>query len=415
MKKVRNRLLRIMLIATIVVFAITTLAVSVACYLNVSYDADQMTWVIEKYNDSVPKYDEFNPEDNPANPWISNFAIDKESEFTTRYFIVYLDNNNCPINRNISKISKIDTALANEMAHCAVMQKSKVGYVNKYFRYRVSEDFGSKKIIFLDCEADILSVQNATIIVAFVSIIIIIIINSIFIFASKLAVRPFIENQKKQKQFITDAGHELKTPLAIISANTEILDYKHDDNKEWTDKIKKQIKNLNNLISELLILSKSDELDTRKNFSSFIFDKVFKDEIEPFKEVFDKKNVKVNIDLDSDIQFLGDEKSITRLLSILIENSAKYVPENGTVNFSLHKKLKKVILQVANTDSNIKKIDCERLFDRFYRTDDSRNSKTGGHGIGLSIAKRICESHNGKISAKQQDGFLSITCVFNLK
>lgn len=234
---------------------------------------------------------------------------------------------------------------------------------------------------------------------------------------SKKSVEPFERNSRIQRQFITDAGHELKTPLAVIHANTEVLQYQLGEDNKWLSSTKQQVDNLSSLISQLLILAKNEEIEDNISISPVNFSDICTKTFDQFNNIFAKKNIKVVNSIQKDVVLNGNQELLTTLVSILSENASKYTLDNGVVDIKLDIQGRYAVLKIANTDSNKEQINCRRLFDRFYRADDSRNSSTGGHGIGLSIAYRICKQHSGNIEARQENGMMIFTASIptNLK
>lgn len=235
-------------------------------------------------------------------------------------------------------------------------------------------------------------------------------ITIVFSFLSKLIVRPFEENSRMQKQFITDASHELKTPLAIISANAEVLAYKNGEN-EWIKNITSQVTRISELVGELLTLNRLEEVDEITDITQVDLSGILNKYAGDFEEVLKGKNITLSKDIQPDVIINGNPSQLERLVSVLIENASKYASENGEVRIILSKNAKFVRLSVFNTCEIDPETDFRHLFDRFYRPDSSRTSKTGGHGIGLSIAKRIVTLHNGSIEAAPSENGI----VFNAK
>ena len=182
-----------------------------------------------------------------------------------------------------------------------------------------------------------------------------------------------------------DAGHELKTPLTIIDTNTEVIEMENGES-QWTKSIRNQVDRLTSMVGQFITLSKMEE----KN--------------EPFDAVFLSKNIKINTSSEKDIHISGDEKLLRQLFEILIDNAAKYASENSTFSISMKRKSRKNMLIFENESDTISEGNLDILFDRFYRTDASRNSAPGGSGIGLSVAKSIVTLHGGTIHAKSDDG-----------
>ena len=221
---------------------------------------------------------------------------------------------------------------------------------------------------------------------------------------------PAAEAYDKQKRFITDAGHELKTPLAVINADCDVLEMESENN-EWVTDIRKQTERLTSLTNSLIMLAKTEEgskTDVVK--IDFPLSDIMSEETESFKGPAKASGKTIETAITPDISYYGDQKAVTQLISILLDNAVKYSPEGGVIRVSLNKSGSKTVLSVSNdTEGTLTKENTDRMFDRFYRTDGSRNSETGGYGIGLSIAKGISEAHGGKIYASAGNNSITVT------
>ena len=206
---------------------------------------------------------------------------------------------------------------------------------------------------------------------------------------------------EKQKQFITNAGHELKTPLAVIMADVDVLEMTTGEDNEWVASIRNQANRLNTLIKSLLNLANVQEGKKQLVLTEFSLTEVVNESVNDFKALLQDR--KVEFDEDTDIKVKAQEDSIRQLVTILLDNAIKYTEENGTINIKISKQWKNTKLEISNTCENIDNINVKKLFDRFYREDKSRNKKKEGYGIGLSIAKSIVDMHKGKISAYKKD------------
>ena len=308
-------------------------------------------------------------------------------------------------NVNMDHIAAVDEKKAVRMTKMAMLRRGKVGLVGSY-RYRKEYKDGQvRSIIFLDCKENQSFYHLAVTITITVSTLLTCLITVIFAIASKRAVRPFEINSNRQKQFITDASHELKTPLAIISANAEVLQYKGDGN-EWTQNNIHQTKQMGKLINQLLVLAKLDEVQEKSEKQEADLKLLLEETIEPFEEVATQKKVTLKLHLEEGVTIRVNREQIAQLVSILTENAAKYVNDGGKIVWRLTKTQHGAVLVVKNTTEK-ELPDTKRMFDRFYRSDSSRSSKTGGQGIGLSIAKKIVDSHKGSITAKAGDGMVT--------
>ena len=393
MKKLRKKIILGVIASVTAVFALTVLLIYLSMMWSAAQRADSLTALIADHNGKLPAFSEY--VNSGQDEKLRLYRYNEESPYRLRYFTVFYDEN-----REISKIDIEHIAAVNENAAAQLAETVReynqtVGYYENY-RYRCSDD--GKAVIMLDNSDDLADVGMVTLIITLISVFFIIMITIVFYFLSRIIVKPFEENQRMQKQFITDASHELKTPLAIISANAEVLAYKTGEN-EWIDNITTQVDRVSGLVNELLTLNRLEEVEEISGIEALNLSELIKHTCESFTEVFRNKKVTLTKDLESNLMYNGNPSQLERLISVLVENASKYASDNGEVKIILNKDIRYTNLTVFNTCEIDPKTDYTHLFDRFYRPDASRTSATGGHGIGLSIAKRIVTLHGGTIEA----------------
>ncbi len=355
--------------------------------------------ILSENQGKFPLYEKGKP---PSNDLNFGFQMNEETQFETRYFVVKVNKDGSIREIDRSHIAAISSEDAAGYASKILVGNKNSGYKGIY-KYIVVHKSDGYMLVFMDCRSQI---QMATLFlltscaVALINLLLVFILVSIF---SKKAINPIIENMEKQKQFITDAGHEIKTPLAIISANADVLELTGGEN-EWISSTRNQITRLDKLVKNLLTLSKMDEGNIKLIFTDFdLSDAVF-ETTGPFGTIAETHNKKFIMDIKPGLKFHGDEDSIHQLVSTLVDNAIKYSNEEGTIKISLSAAKRGAKLEVYNTTDTIDKENLDKLFDRFYRADSSRARETGGYGIGLSIANSIVQAHHGKISVKSDDG-----------
>ncbi len=328
------------------------------------------------------------------------------------YFIVRADNNENVIYVNVSHIQTVDENEAKELAEKVLKDEDTHGKLGGY-RYIISSDrFGMGMIIaFLDASNEVYSYIRILVLSAGVGLAAWTLMLLLVIFLSKKAIRPIAENMEKQKEFITNAGHEIKTPLAIIQANTDAMELYSGENK-WSKNIKQQIVRLDGLMKNLLFLTRSDENGLTANKTDFSLSEIILETANSFVEPMLLKGVELKISVLENICINADKEHITQLISILLDNALKYTTENGYAAIFLMKDQNNIYVQVKNTVSELPNVPPEKLFDRFYRADTARTQKSGGYGIGLSMAKAICEANNAAISVYYES---RESIVFNVK
>lgn len=273
-----------------------------------------------------------------------------------------------------------------------------------YYKYRVTvqqtPNGASETVIGLvNGSSTLYSIFTMLSVSALIGIFSFLVVLLIIIFASGRAVRPIAESYARQKQFVTDAGHELKTPLTVISANNELARMLYGDS-EWFDSIDKQVGKMNGLVRSLITLAKMDEEQepvlTVFNLSDAVYDTA-----KSFENLIHTQGRVLTLDIAEDISYSGDESRLRQLVSILMDNAVKYCDEKGKIAVRLTAD-KSVCLQITNDYAGPGDFDSEKVFERFYRGDKAR-TPDGSFGLGLSIAKSIAELHRGSIRAKVLD------------
>jgi signal transduction histidine kinase len=224
----------------------------------------------------------------------------------------------------------------------------------------------------------------------------------VVLFSGK-AIKPIADNIKTQKQFITNASHELKTPITSISTSIDVLSIEHGED-EWTENIKSQVGRMSKLVGELVTLSRLDEDTPVPNKEKFSLSNAAWETVEVYEPHAKAEGKNFQVSIEDDVYMTGDKAAIQRMLSVLIDNAIKYSDENGDIKVSVCKTRFKNVIAVYNTCDYDVPPDTDRLFDRFYRPDESRSTSTGGNGIGMAIAKAVVEAHGGTITAHCPSG-----------
>lgn len=369
-------------------------------YAQIGRHADDVLNVLIENNGYFPKKN--NHKDGYALPP----KMSPEAPFSTRFFTAKADTSGNIISADTSKISAASTKEALEYA-AKVLKSGKSGGFVEGYKFTVAQKKYGALIIFVDCNRDLemfYSFLQNSVIICVVGILAVFILVLIF---SQKAIAPVAESYEKQKQFITDASHELKTPLAIISTNTDVLEMECGES-EWIKSIRHQVSRLSELVGNLVSLTRMDETGNTLLKTDFSLSDAVSESAEPFEALAQSRSKALLLDIQKNISYCGNEQTIRQLVSILLDNAIKYGAENSSITMSLKKQGKRCVLQTINAAEDLKKGNNDMLFERFYRADNSRNSKTGGYGIGLSIAKAIVLKHKGKISAESPDGKIII-------
>lgn len=249
-------------------------------------------------------------------------------------------------------------------------------------------------------------VRTVVILAGVVSIISLIAIYSVSKKISEVIVLPVQETLEKQKQFVSDASHELKTPLAVIEANSDVLENEIGKNK-WLTYIQNETDSMDKLINELLLLAKTENIDEVKNYEKINVSEEVEISTAMFESMAYEKQVKIVAKIQDEVTMNGNRQDIEHILSTLIDNAIKHSEPEKDINVELSSEKNNIILQVKNIGEPIPEEQRDKIFERFYRIDKSRNRNQKRYGLGLAIAKSIVEKYNGKIEVKCKDG---ITC-----
>ena len=332
-----------------------------------------------------------------------------EMRFEARFFTIVFDKSGNAVVVDTGSIAAVDSSEAKFLAEKVYTSGKTTGFVGDY-RYRRTDKDDVTLIVFYDCGRSLDNARAFLGISTAISAIGLLIVFALIAISSKAVVRPVAEAYEKQKRFITDAGHELKTPLAVINADCDVVEMDIENN-EWIEDIRKQTEKLTELTNRLIYLAKTEEGSKSKMVKiDFPISDVVLDEVESFSGLAKSNGRNIETAITPDLAYNGDQRAVRELVSILMDNAIKYSPEGSTIKAGLQKSGSRILLSVSNnTAEPVSRHDREHIFDRFYRTDESRNSETGGHGIGLSIAKGIAESHGGKIYAEGNDKEIKIT------
>ena len=278
------------------------------------------------------------------------------------------------------------------------------GFAGDYLFSTAQGEDGRRFAVFLNCETKLNAVRRLAVISAGAWLLGVLLAWALVAKSSNRAIQPLIENAVRQKQFITDAGHELKTPLTVISANMDVLQLETGEN-EWIRSTQKQVAGLRGLVNELIYLSRLDEEDSRLQMVELDLEKLARETAEPFAAMAEFSGKSLSIAVEGRTAVRGDGPALSRMLSVLCDNAVKYAPEGDSIQLALRGDGRRVILTLENglaapMDPEV----LRHLFDRFYRADASRSKQSGGYGIGLSIAQAVAEKHGGSIAVRQAEG-----------
>ena len=395
-EKLRRKFIIISVSATFLVIFVIGLFNNVSNYAQIGRNADNLLHILVENDGFFPKQDLHDLR------YALPPKMSPEAPFSTRYFTVKMDEIKNPIEVDTGKISSITTNQALTYANMVLQSKKKSGFADAYKYIIVKKDYGTL-LVFVDVGRELQifnSFLSSSILTGLLGILAVFLTVLVF---SKRAIAPIVESYEKQKQFITDAGHELKTRLAIINTNAEVLEM-HYGESQWIQSINNQVVRLSNLVESLVSLTRMDEDSYKLVFKDFSLSDLVAGTAEQFDEISTMYDKEIVVDIEENSNYFGNEQSIGQLVSILLDNSLRYGLKDSVIQVVLKKQGKKYILQTTNEAENLRIGNYDILFERFYRADSSRNSKLAGYGIGLSVAKAIVLKHKGKITAESPDG-----------
>lgn len=380
--------------------------------VNIIMVRNETNQTLSMISEADGNFDHIQPPPSSVPPF--DFRIEPKDErdkfLSSNFFVVRLNGNGQIIFTDVSRTSSVDEASAEELALRVLDEGTRTGKVGKY-RYQISNSHMGDEtvIVFLDNSEEILSYARVLFLSGGIGIICWILMLFMVMFLSKKAIRPIAENIERQKQFVTNAGHEIKTPLAIILANTEAMELYNGENK-WSKNIREQTVRLNGLMKNLLLLAKMDEGAAEIIKSEISLSELVSENVRAFAEPLNLRSITLQIEIQPKVIIKANKEQMSQLISILLDNASKYTNDSGTVIVSLQQSDKRIKLLIKNSCEKLPDTPPDKLFDRFYRGDKARTQKTGGYGIGLSVARSIAEANQGSITAVYENpNFVSFT------
>ena len=406
-KKMRRRVILAAMLAFSAVIIMIGILVNVVNYYVVTNKADETLEAIYDFECSVSegliepgKAGYFGVNNRPLIPFMG--LKDEESNYMTRFFVVRVGADEMTYSASIEYIATVDEENAFRYARKVIEENSYHGYLDDY-RYLKIDTRTGYTVVFLNIAREKQAMKELLIMTGVISLISLLVVFALVVPFSRKAIKPFEKNINQQKRFITDASHELKTPLTSISTSVDVITMEHGED-EWTDNIRNQTSRMSKLVSELVTLSRLDEENPLPNKEQFSLSNAAWEIAEVIQPQAKAQEKDIEFDIEDNVDMVGEKESIQKMLSVLLDNAVRYSDEHGTIRFKLYRKHSKVCIEVFNTCNYSVPPDVNRLFDRFYRPDESRNSETGGNGVGLAIAKAVAEKHGGNICAICPDG-----------
>ena len=339
-----------------------------------------------------------NDDQDQNRPFFEDWAhFSPEVRYSLRFFSVEYDADGALLQVNQDNIASVSESDAQAYAESALARGKTRGYVRAY-RYLIQRTDGGTTVLFLNSERELQAAHSLlliTISIAFVSLMIVFVLVMLF---SRRAIAPYLKNMEAQKQFITNASHELKTPLTAISASADVLALEYADN-EWIRGIQSQTARLARLIGNLVTLSRLNEENPFPVRAEFSLSDALWEISEPFASLARAKGKRYSQNIEDGLSLTGDRTAVQQTVSILLDNALKYSTDGGCIDLTARHCGKRIEIAVANAIPPSTKIDVSRLFDRFSRADESHSNIVNGSGVGLSIAKATVQAHGGRITA----------------
>ena len=418
-RKLRKKFIVAAIVAVFLVLLILIGSINVLNYRSLVSDADDTLRILAENKGVFPRQmfreqdrpsdqgapSDFlqPPEERPGEVFESRRGSGSELPYQSRYFAAFFAENGSLSRINLDHLASLTEEEAASLAQSVFAVGKPKGFSAGYRWSRTASD-NETLLLFLNCERELSTFRYFLYASVGISLAGIFAVFLLLLLFSGRIVRPIAESYEKQKRFITDAGHELKTPITIIRADADVLEDELNAENEWITDIRKQTNRLAELTEDLVYLSRMEEENPSLQMQEFSLSELVEETAQSFHALALSKGKIFHASIVPDLKVCGDEKALAKLASVLLDNAMKYSPEGGSVELMLDQSGKNARLVVKNSSSHMEKGNADRLFERFAREDLSRNSGTGGFGLGLAIAKAVSEAHKGKIHAVSEDG-----------
>lgn len=403
--RLRRQFIIIAMISVTLVVFLMAVSINVFNFLSTDRALGATLQMIYENQGMIPQF----PGGRPEKPPRGQFT--PETPYSTRYFVLYYSGDGTLDMADMKHIAAVTEEDADRFLSAALSRGEGMGYKEQYKYYVVSAGEGRYMAVFLDCQRELHSVRTFAVISLLVAAVCVALVYLLIWSFSKKAIGPTVKSVEKQKQFITDASHELKTPLTVIATSLKVLEMEMGPQK-WIGKAQAQTEKLSELVNDLVTLARLDEEKPPVRFARFDISGLVMETAGSFQDFAAAKGHTLEIDIAPGLSCCGDEYAVRQLVSILLDNAIKYADDGSAIRFHLEKSKKGLVLRTSNPCTGLDAEELDRLFDRFYRPDRSRSKQTGGFGLGLSIARSIVETHKGSICAKcPEEGTIQFVVV----
>lgn len=396
-RKLKRKFVCLAMAAVLVLLGAMVAGMALLNFQRVTAEADSVLNFLAENKGTFPEFSR-SPKKGPPPEFLS-----AEAPYESRFFSVLLNGDGEAVSVDLSRINAVDREEAVEFTCQALAGEKDRGFLGTY-RYLISREQRGSRVTVLDCERSIREWRGALLSSLMMAAVGACAFFAVILFCSGKILKPVAQSYEKQKRFITDAGHEIKTPLAIIKADADVLELELGEN-EWLEDIQTQISRLSGLTADLVYLSRLEETESTLQLLEFPFSDVVLETAQSFLALAQVQEKTVQFDVPGMISCRGNEKAIRQLIDVLMDNAVKYSPPGGVIRLSVKRTGRFVQMSVSNTtEEPVSDQLLEHLFDRFYRGDPSRSSSRSGYGIGLSVARAIVQAHGGRIKAERPEG-----------
>lgn len=393
-KQLQKSFVKSAMLSFAVVLFVVLVIINALNYRQTIAQVDRLSTMLVENNGSFPEAPSNNgANEHPKHGLPIGQEMRKDDELATRFATVQVVNGEVQSVDN-SRLVSVDEATLKETALQISQGTKQLGW-EQNMRYRVGVTDSTKLIVFVDANREVQQINRLLMLTSVVFIVCMGVVYIIVRRVSKRAIRPFLENVKRQQQFISNASHEIKTPLAVLSANNDLLAMMGTEDK-FIDSNKRQIKRLNSLVEQMLILSRYDEGEAAVTKEKVDLVAITKNVVEEVSPILNEKGLQVKFIGEEQTIIVTNKDAMIALIRILLDNAMKYTVGEPMITVEARKNQ----LSIGNQTEPMTEEQVSQVFDRFYRIDSSRNRATGGSGLGLSIAQKIAEMNDVQLTAE---------------
>ena len=394
-KQLQKSFVKSAMLSFTAVLLVVLVAVNVVNYRQTVNQVDRLGTMLVNNDGTFPDAPEggMAPKEHPEHGMPKGMEFRKDDQMATRYAVVRVANGTVQSVDRTHLVSLDEEALK-ELGLRIAQGTSTKGWEGS-LRYQVAKTDAGTMVVLVDANKETQQVSRLMMVTGAVFVLCLAVVYVLVRLVSKRAIRPFVENVERQQQFIANASHEIKTPLAVLSANTDLLEMMGTEAK-FVDSNKRQIKRLNSLVEQMLILSRYDEGEAATTKEEVDLVAVTKAIVEEILPVLNEKGLRVEFTGEAQTIITTNKSAMTELVRILLDNAMKYTVGEPVITIES----KRTQLAIGNETEPMTKEQVSQIFDRFYRVDSSRNRTTGGSGLGLSIAQKIAEANDVQLTAE---------------